>query len=166
MTTIAINALLFFSTLIAMEWVAWFSHRYIMHGWGWAWHESHHRPREGWFEKNDLFAVVGAAISITLIWFGQDGFGPTYWIGWGMAGYGLIYFLFHDGLVHRRWPFKWNPKGGYLKRLIQAHKIHHAGHGKDDCVSFGFLYAKPLPELKAEFQRLREQQEQNDRAKT
>lgn len=159
MSTIAINSLLFFSTVIAMEWVAWFSHRYIMHGWGWAWHESHHRPREGWFEKNDLYAVVGAGISITLIWLGRDSYGPTFWIGWGMAGYGLIYFLFHDGLVHRRWPFKWNPKGGYIKRLIQAHKIHHAGHGKDDCVSFGFLYAKPLPELKAEFQRLRDRQD-------
>lgn len=150
-----LNIFLFVGTVLAMEWVAWFSHKYIMHGWGWAWHESHHRPREGWFELNDLYAVVGAAISITLIFFGREDLGPTWWIGWGMAGYGLIYFIFHEGLVHRRWPFKWNPKGGYIKRLIQAHKIHHAGHGKDDCVSYGFLYARPLPELKDEFQQLR-----------
>lgn len=151
-----LNLFLFVGTVVAMEWVAWFSHKYIMHGWGWAWHASHHRPRDGWFELNDLYAVVGAAISITLIYFGREGLGPTWWIGWGMAGYGLIYFVFHEGLVHRRWPFKWNPKSGYIKRLIQAHKIHHAGHGKDDCVSFGFLHARPLAELKDEFQRLRD----------
>jgi len=33
----------------------------VMHGWGWGWHRSHHEPRRGMFEKNDLFAVVGAA---------------------------------------------------------------------------------------------------------
>ncbi|MEM1081897.1 MAG: beta-carotene hydroxylase, partial [Pseudomonadota bacterium] len=132
--------------------------KYIMHGWGWAWHQSHHRPRTGWFELNDLYAVVGAAISIFLIWLGRDSYGPTFSIGWGMAGYGFVYFVFHDGLVHRRWPFKHQPKGGYLKRLVQAHKMHHAGHGKHDCVSYGFLYAKPLDELKTEFQQLRAQQ--------
>ena len=66
-----LNLFLFVGTVVAMEWVAWFSHKYIMHGWGWAWHASHHRPRDGWFELNDLYAVVGAAISInsnTTIW--------------------------------------------------------------------------------------------------
>jgi len=147
-----INLGLFVGTVIAMEGVAWLTHRYVMHGWGWAWHESHHRPRRGVFEKNDLFAVVGTAISMTLIALGSADHGPTWWIGWGMAGYGLLYFVFHDGLVHRRWPLKWQPQGGYLKRLIQAHKMHHAGHDKHGCISYGFLYARPLPELKRQFQ--------------
>jgi beta-carotene 3-hydroxylase len=154
-----LNVLLFVGTVVFMEWVAWFSHKYIMHGWGWVWHESHHRPREGWFELNDLYAVVGAAISITLIYLGREDLGPTWWIGWGMAGYGAIYFIFHEGLVHRRWPFNWNPKSGYIKQLIQAHKIHHAGKGKDDCVSYGFLHARPLAELREEFKRLRDERE-------
>lgn len=154
-----LNLILFVGTVLAMEWVAWFSHKYIMHGWGWAWHKSHHRPREGWFELNDLYGVVGAAVSITLIWFGREDLGPTWWIGWGMTAYGAIYFIFHDGLVHRRWPFKWNPDDGYLKRLIQAHKIHHAGKGKDDCVSYGFLHARPLAELREEFKALRAERE-------
>lgn len=149
---ILINFSLFFGTLIAMEGVAWWTHRYVMHGWGWAWHQSHHEPRRGWFELNDLFAVVGAVISVALILYGAEGFGPTWWIGWGMTAYGALYFLLHDGLVHRRWPWKWQPKSGYLKRLIQAHKIHHAVHEKDGAVSFGFLYAKPLPVLKQELQ--------------
>jgi beta-carotene 3-hydroxylase len=32
--------------------------------------------------------------------------------------------------------------------------MHHAVHEKDGAISFGFLYARPLPELKREFQRL------------
>jgi len=142
-----------------MEGVAWATHRYVMHGWGWGWHRSHHEPRTGRFEKNDLFAVVGTAISMTLIALGANweggGHGPTFWIGWGMAGYGAVYWIFHDGLVHHRWPLKWQPRGGYLKRLIQAHKMHHAGHERDGCVSFGFLYAPPLPKLKRQFRELR-----------
>jgi len=95
--------------------------------------------------------VVGTAVSMTLIAFGAENLGPTWWIGWGMAGYGLCYFVFHDGLVHRRWPLKWHPRSGYLRRLIQAHKMHHAVHEKDGAISFGFLYARPLPQLKREF---------------
>src|SRR6056297_15437 len=152
--TMFINALLFFGTVVAMEGVAWWTHRYVMHGWGWSWHKSHHEPRTGIFEKNDLFAVVGTAISMSLIALGAENLGPTWWIGWGMAGYGFCYFVFHDGLVHRRWPLKWHPKSGYLKRLIQAHKMHHAVHEKDGAFSFGFLYARPLPELKRRFQEL------------
>ncbi|MDX1626370.1 MAG: sterol desaturase family protein [Wenzhouxiangellaceae bacterium] len=153
------NALLFFGTVVAMEGVAWLTHRYVMHGWGWAWHRSHHEPlskRTGWFEWNDLYAVVGAAVSISLIAWGADDLGPSYWIGWGMAGYGLLYFLFHDGLVHRRWPLRWQPKSGYLKRLVQAHKMHHAVHEKHGCVSYGFLYARPLPDLKERLRQVRE----------
>jgi len=153
-----INFGLLLGTLVAMEGVAWWTHRYVMHGWGWNWHRSHHEPRNGVFEKNDLFAVVGSAISIVLIALGAVDYGPTWWIGWGMTAYGLCYFVFHDGLVHRRWPLKWQPKGGYLKRLIQAHKMHHAVHSREGCISFGFLYARPLPELKAQFSQLRETQ--------
>jgi len=152
------NWMLLLGTLVAMEGVAWASHRYIMHGFGWSWHRSHHEPRTGWFEKNDLYAVVGSAVSITLIAMGADGYGPTWWIGWGMTAYGFCYFVFHDGLVHRRWPLKWQPKSGYLKRLIQAHKMHHATHEKDGAISYGFLYARPLPELKREFQELHKAQ--------
>jgi len=32
-----------------MEGFAWWSHRYVMHGWGWDWHRSHHEPRNGLF---------------------------------------------------------------------------------------------------------------------
>ncbi|HSM53236.1 MAG TPA: beta-carotene hydroxylase, partial [Erythrobacter sp.] len=58
--------LIVLATVVAMEWVAWSSHKYIMHGWGWGWHRDHHEPHDKAFEKNDLFAVVGAAMSISM----------------------------------------------------------------------------------------------------
>ena len=58
------------------------------------------------------------------------------------------HFVAHDGLVHQRWPFKYVPRKGYLRRLYQAHRLHHAVEGRDGCVSFGFVYAPPLDRLK------------------
>jgi beta-carotene 3-hydroxylase len=50
-------------------------------------------------------------------------------------------------LVHQRWPFKYVPRKGYLKRVYQAHRLHHAVQSRDGCVSFGFVYAKPVEKL-------------------
>ena len=57
--------------------------------------------------------------------------------------------MVHDGLVHQRWPFRYIPRKGYLKRLYMAHRMHHAVRGREGCVSFGFLYAPPLHKLQA-----------------
>jgi beta-carotene 3-hydroxylase len=146
------NALIVVLTVVMMEVFSIVAHKYIMHGFGWGWHRSHHEPRHGWFEKNDLYAVVFAAIAIALIWFGTRGAHPLEWIGAGMTAYGFLYFVAHDGLVHRRWPFRYVPKSGYLKRLYQAHRMHHAVEGKDGAVSFGFLYAPPVEKLKRQLQ--------------
>jgi beta-carotene 3-hydroxylase len=136
-------------TVAAMEAVATLVHKYVMHGFGWGWHRSHHAPRTGWFEKNDLYALVFAGISIG--WFVAGG-GPgsiLWWIGIGTAVYGLVYALLHDGLVHRRLPIGRAPRSAYLKRLVQAHRLHHARHEREGAVSFGFLYAPPVARLVA-----------------
>ena len=36
--------MLVFVTVAAMEGIAWSSHKYIMHGFGWAWHRDHAMP--------------------------------------------------------------------------------------------------------------------------
>ena len=154
-----LNTLIVVLTVAGMEAFAWFAHKYIMHGWGWAWHRSHHEPhdspeRSGWFEKNDLYAVVFAGVAIALIALGTAGWYPLQWIGAGMTAYGFLYFLAHDGLVHQRWPFRYVPRRGYLKRLYQAHRMHHAVNGKDGCVSFGFLIAPPVSTLKRQLRDL------------
>jgi len=154
-------ALIVFATVLAMEWVAWASHKYIMHGFAWAWHRDHHEPHDNLLEKNDLFAIVGAVASISMFAIGSPmvlksgAWWPGTWIGLGILFYGIIYTLVHDGLVHQRY-FQWVPKRGYAKRLVQAHKLHHATVGKEGGVSFGFVLARDPARLKAELRRQRE----------
>ncbi|WP_312319850.1 sterol desaturase family protein [Atlantibacter hermannii] len=148
-----LNVLIVVLSAAAMEAVAAFSHRYIMHGFGWRLHRSHHSPRTGWFELNDLYAVVFAGLAIVLIAVGTAGVWPLQWIGAGMTLYGVLYFLVHDGLVHQRWPFHWVPRKGYLKRLWLAHRFHHAVNGKEGCVSFGFLVVKSPESLQAQLRK-------------
>ncbi|HFZ8995475.1 TPA: sterol desaturase family protein [Citrobacter freundii] len=143
------NILITLLTVGAMEIIAALTHKYIMHGFGWGLHHSHHEPATGWFEVNDLYAVIFAAVAIVLIALGSAGSWPLQWIGAGMTLYGALYFIVHDGLVHQRWPFKWVPRKGYFRRLYLAHRLHHAVRGKDGCVSFGFLYAPPVANLQA-----------------
>lgn len=145
-------ALIFLGTVAAMELFAYVMHRWVMHGPGWFLHASHHRAREGWFELNDLYAVIFAAPSITLIYLGvQAGWGAaTTAVGAGIAAYGAIYFGFHDWIVHRRLPHRIVPRSAYFKRIVQAHRLHHVVESKHGTVSFGFLYAPPVEALKAQ----------------
>jgi beta-carotene 3-hydroxylase len=144
---VLIAASIVLATVVAMEGVAALAHRYVMHGFGWGWHRSHHRKRGRGLEKNDLYALVFAlpALGLTAV---ASPSGPIYWCGIGSALYGLLYAVFHDGLVHRRWPCRGGARNRYLRRLIEAHHLHHAVRSRDGCVSFGFLYAPPLPVLR------------------
>ena len=145
-------ALIVIATIAAMELFAYAVHRWVMHGPGWFLHESHHHARPGWFELNDLYAVIFAVPSITLIWLGVHGAGGDWMvaIGAGIAGYGLIYFGFHDWIVHRRLAHRIVPKSAYFKRIVQAHRLHHVVESKHGTVSFGFLWAPPIEALTAE----------------
>jgi beta-carotene 3-hydroxylase len=156
-----IPALIIIATVIAMECLAWSSHKYVMHGFGWGWHRDHHEPHDSFLEKNDLFAIVGAALSIGFfavgspLILGAAAWPPGTWVGLGVMAYGVIYTVVHDGLVHQRW-FRYVPRGGYAKRLVQAHKLHHATIGKHGGVSFGFVFARNPKVLKRELQAQRE----------
>jgi beta-carotene 3-hydroxylase len=136
-----------------MEIVAIVSHRWVMHGFLWSLHKSHHEPRTGMFEKNDWFAVMGAVPSIILLIIGTSQNIPMITaIGAGITAYGAIYFGFHDVLVHRRVKHGWNPQQRYLKRIVQAHRLHHVVESKHGTVSYGFLYAPPIRTLKAQLE--------------
>ena len=155
---IILPVLIVVATVLAMEWVAWASHKYVMHGFGWGWHRDHHEPHDNLMEKNDLYAIVGAAISIGFfalgspLVMGENAWWPGTWIGLGVLGYGIIYTLVHDGLVHQRY-FRWVPKRGYARRLVQAHKLHHATVSREGGVSFGFIFVRDPAALKADLRR-------------
>jgi beta-carotene 3-hydroxylase len=149
-----IGIALFVGTILAMEVFAYVTHRWVMHGFGWFLHESHHRARTGFWELNDLYFVIFATPSIALLVGGTSGMMGTWatWVGAGIAGYGAIYLGFHDIIVHKRWKTRYIPKSDYMKRIIQAHRLHHVVETKHGTVSFGFLWA-PKPEvLKAQLQ--------------
>lgn len=133
-----------------MEFMAWFTHKYVMHGFLWVWHEDHHRHHKNVLEKNDLFAVVFAAFSIGFFATGAfvEGWGFMTYIGLGVLFYGIFYFIFHDIIVHRRIRIKFVAKSRYMKRIMRAHYIHHKVRSKEGAEAFGFLYAPEEYETK------------------
>lgn len=144
-----IYILILLSTFFFMEFTAWFTHKYVMHGLLWNLHFDHHNKQKGFFEKNDAFFLIFAVPSWLFIMFGMlDGFDIKMWIGFGILLYGFAYFLFHEVLIHRRFPkfrkflFK-NLDNKYLKAVQFAHKMHHSHLGKEDGESFGMLIIAP-----------------------
>ena len=126
-----------------MEGVAWFTHKYIMHGFLWSWHRSHHKVHGHALEMNDLFAVVFSIPSIVCIYLGYNNpqLDWLMYIGIGIFCYGVFYFNFHDIIVHRRIKIPFRARSKYMKRIMNAHYVHHEKHTKKNCESFGFLYA-------------------------
>lgn len=130
-------------SIAAMEFVAWFAHKYVMHGILWTWHEDHHKPhfeKDGFFEKNDRFFLVFAIPSMFCYILGTAT--PALWllfVGIGISIYGVIYFLIHDVYIHRR--FKWFRQldSTYSRAILRAHGAHHAKQTKDGAESFGLL---------------------------
>lgn len=147
--------LIVLASVAGMELFAWWAHKYVMHGWGWAWHRDHHEPHDKTLEKNDLFAVVFGTIVFVMFAIGYYMSDALWWTAFGITVYGVIYSVVHDGLVHQRY-FRWVPRRGYAKRLVQAHKLHHATVGKEGGVSFGFVFARNPLRLKEELRRQRE----------
>ncbi len=138
-----VNIIITIATFFFMEAAAWFTHKYIMHGILWSWHRSHHKHHNHTLERNDLFALVFSLPAVATIVAGFEI--PELWflapIGFGITAYGLFYFIFHDIIVHRRVKIKFKAKHPYMKRIMNAHYVHHKVHTKEGAEAFGFLYA-------------------------
>ena len=57
------------------------------------------------------------------------------WLWWTAIGNTLYVLIYPTagrmtGLVHQRY-WKWVPRKGYAKRLVQRHKLHHSNHRKE-----------------------------------
>jgi len=134
---INIATLVFF--FLFMEFMAWFTHKYVMHGFLWSWHKDHHAPEKKRFEKNDRFAVVFALPGALLTYFGASNqFNLLFYAGVGITLYGFAYFMFHDVLVHKRVNLIKNRNNRYFKAVIKAHNDHHSGKK-----NYGFLFMVP-----------------------
>jgi len=129
---------------VGMEFYARFAHKYLWHDvwwsmpmkyrkdWNrkiWLLHESHHLPREGAFEANDIFAVANGVPAFVLCAYGffTPGVygGLCFGAGLGITLFGIAYMYVHDGMVHKRFPTGPLGKLPWLRRVAAAHTIHH-----------------------------------------
>ena len=131
-------------TFFFMEFVAWATHKYIMHGLLWYLHKDHHQPEPGFFEKNDAFFLIFAIPSWLGIMLGMIySYYVFVFIGFGIAVYGFAYFLIHDVFIHRRANWLKQINHPYFMALRKAHKIHHKKREKEDGECFGMLLVPP-----------------------
>ena len=129
---------------VGMEFYARFAHKYLWHDvwwsmpmkyrkdWNrkiWLLHESHHLPREGAFEANDIFAVANGVPAFALCAYGffTPGVfgGLCFGAGLGITLFGIAYMYVHDGMVHKRFPTGPLGKLPWLRRVAAGHAIHH-----------------------------------------
>jgi beta-carotene 3-hydroxylase len=136
-----IGLLITLSTYIVMEGITWCTHKYVMHGLMWYFHEDHHQPKGRFFEKNDAFFLIFAVPSCLLIIFGSIAqFDWRFYVGIGILLYGLSYFLIHDVLIHQRFDWFSRTDNVYFRAIRKAHKVHHKHLNKEDGECFGMLY--------------------------
>ncbi len=148
--SIIIKILIVILTFVFMECVAWFTHKYIMHGFLWSLHKSHHKVHKHFFEMNDLFAVIFSIPSILLIYLGYtyESYSILKYFGVGIFLYGVAYIIFHDIIVHRRIKINFKSNNKYMQRIMNAHYVHHKVHTKEDAKAFGFLFAPKKYDVK------------------
>lgn len=135
-----------------MEFVAWSTHKYVMHGFLWKWHKDHHRldgknyspkiKENRQFEKNDLFFLIYAIPAIVLLIIGfATNTSSMIFIGIGITLYGLTYFIIHDIIIHGRLrvPFLQNKHYFFMRAVLNAHMAHHMPETKKDFHNYGLL---------------------------
>lgn len=148
--------LIIFITFWGMEFMAWFTHKFVMHGFLWSLHEDHHQHnKDSFFEKNDAFFLIYAIPSWLCIMLGSMfSVWTVMYIGFGILAYGIAYFLVHEIFIHQR--LKWFKKSNnaYLRAIRRAHKIHHKHLGKEKGACFGMLVV-PVKYLKQEFKQMK-----------
>lgn len=136
-----LGALIFMGTFGFMEFMAWFTHKYVMHGFLWVLHKDHHhKEHDSWFERNDTFFLFYAVVSMSFVMIADN---TSFWYGWpigfGILAYGIAYFIVHDIFIHQRFKLFRNANNWYAKGVRRAHKIHHKHLGKEHGENFGML---------------------------
>jgi beta-carotene 3-hydroxylase len=141
LTQFLINSSIVLAAFVLTEFSAWANHKFIMHGIMWYFHADHHnKDHNSWFERNDIFFLVYAIPSWLFIMLGMmNGYAWYTWVGFGIALYGLAYFIVHDIIIHQRFKLFTKSTNTYILALRRAHKMHHKHLGKEGGESFGML---------------------------
>ncbi|KAF2532466.1 hypothetical protein F2Q70_00033086 [Brassica cretica] len=99
----------------------------VYYRFSWQMEQSHHKPREGPFELNDVFAIINAVPAISLLSYGffNKGLVPglCFGAGLGITVFGIAYMFVHDGLVHKRFPVGPIADVPYLRKVAAAHQV-------------------------------------------
>ncbi len=128
------------ATFFIMEGITWLTHRFVMHGFLWYLHRDHHQQGPGFFEKNDAFFLIFAIPSWLCIMLGLKGHHYIVAaIGFGIALYGLAYFIVHEVIIHQRLKWFTRSNNTYIRSIRWAHKMHHKHLHKQEGESFGML---------------------------
>lgn len=128
------------ATALAMEYWAAFAHRVFWHRSLMVLHRSHHRLHDSKLEANDVFSLVHAPIAVGIIIAGVLA-GPNmvgdliFAVGAGITAFGMLYFVFHDGMVHGRLPVTWLARFEPFRSWKEAHHMHH----KTGAYPYGFF---------------------------
>ncbi|RZM29131.1 MAG: beta-carotene hydroxylase [Pedobacter sp.] len=136
------NLFIVLATFIAMEGVAWLTHKYVMHGLCWFLHRDHHvKENEGFLERNDFFFLIFAIPGIICLALGSFYEVDTaLYIGIGITVYGAAYFFVHEIFIHQRIKYFRNTDNWYFKAIRRAHKMHHKHTTKEHGECFGMLW--------------------------
>ena len=145
-----IKLLVVLLTFMAMEAVAWLTHKYLMHGLFWFLHQDHHKKdHPGFFERNDFFFLIFAIPGIICLAMGTIyQVSLALYIGIGITAYGAAYFFVHDIFIHQRFKILRKTDNRYFKALRRAHKMHHKHVNKEHGECFGMLWI-PLKYFKS-----------------
>jgi len=120
--SLLINISIVIGGILGMEIFAWAIHKYVMHGPGWGWHESHHSETEGLFEKNDLYAVIFSFIAAAFFIIGSMGHSWLWYIGLGLTIYGAhrLHHAAHTKHGCVSFGFIWAPDVRKLKAQLKS----------------------------------------------
>lgn len=138
---------------VGMEVLSYVLHRWVFHGPLWKIHESHHVKRHGTFERNDAFSAFFTVVAIVLLIVGLPDplHSVAFPVGLGMTAYGMLYFLIHDLVTHKRFlPIR--AKARWIQVVRRAHLHHHQFSDKPGHEPFGLFllpygnYIKPKSE--------------------
>ena len=89
---LGLGILIIFSTFWMMEFIAWATHKYVMHGFLWRLHKDHHQVnKDRVLENNDAFFLIFAIPGAIFMILGST----LLYIGIGITLYSFAYFIVH-----------------------------------------------------------------------